>query len=107
MDCEDDGDVTFLLLSRGLLRYTSPGVRPVTPTPLVLHCHMHTCTCILAQVTPTSLVLHYYSQRAGLQWKWVEGVIDVVAKQTFGVQVHTERLLRGRDTGDCDHEVGG
>ena len=68
---------------------------------------MHTCTCILAQVTPTSLVLHYYSQRAGLQWKWVEGVIDEVAKQVFGIQVHTERLLRGRDTGDCDHEVGG
>ena len=62
---------------------------------------MHSCV----QVTPTSLVLHYYSQRAGLQWKWVEGVIDEVAKQVFGIQVHVEQL-RGRDTGDCDQEVG-
>ena len=61
------------------------------------------CMCPFAQVTPTSLVLHYYSQRASL-WTWVEGIVDEVAKQIFGIQVRMERL-RGRDTGDCDHEV--
>ena len=50
------------------------------------------------------MVLHYYSQRVGL-WTWVEGIVDEVAKQIFGIQVRMERL-RGRDTGDCDHEVG-
>ena len=62
-------------------------------------CRLH----LHAQVTPTSMVLHYYSQRVGL-WMWVEGIVDEVAKQIFGIQVRMERL-RGRDTGDCDHEV--
>ena len=35
----------------------------------------------------------------------MEGIVDEVAKQIFGIQVRMERL-RGRDTGDCDHEVG-
>ena len=56
------------------------------------------------QVTPTSLVLHYYSQREGL-WTWVEGIVDEVAREFFGIQIRME-MLRGRDTGDCDHEVG-
>jgi hypothetical protein len=55
------------------------------------------------QVTPTSLVLHYYSKRQGLG-TWVEGILDEIAKQIFGIQIRMERL-RGRDTGDCDHEV--
>ena len=65
------------------------------------HCHMHSC----AQVTPTTLVLHYYNQRAVLPWTWVEGAVDEVAKQIFGVQVHVERL-REWDAAECDHEVG-
>ena len=34
----------------------------------------------------------------------MEGIVDEVAKQIYGVQVRIERL-RGQDTGDSDHEV--
>ena len=35
----------------------------------------------------------------------MEGIVDEVAKQIFGIQISMERM-RGRDAGDCDHEVG-
>ena len=35
----------------------------------------------------------------------MEGIVDEVARQLFGIQICMERLS-GRGVGDCDHEVG-
>ena len=56
-------------------------------------------------MTPTSLELHYASRRPGLG-PLVEGILDAVARQYYGMRVDM-RLLRGREDGSCDHEVGG
>ena len=58
-----------------------------------------------AQATPTGLDLHYRSVRMGLQGI-MEGAIRESASILFGLDVGLE-LLRGRERGDCDHEVSG
>ena len=57
------------------------------------------------QATPTGLDLHYRSVRMGLQGI-MEGAIRESARIFFGLDVGLE-LLRGRERGDCDHEVSG
>ena len=50
-----------------------------------------------------SAVLHCFSQGHGSS-AWIEGLVDEVAKQIFGIQIRMEKL-QGRDTEDSDHEV--
>ena len=54
-------------------------------------------------VTPKSAVLHYRSVRQGLQYI-MEGTVQAVARVFFGFEIGLT-LLRGREAGDCDHEV--
>ena len=55
-------------------------------------------------MTETSLELHYRSQRPGLG-PYVVGICEQVAQQFFDLQV-SFKLLRGREDGSADHEVG-
>ena len=58
------------------------------------------------QVTSTSLELHYFSMRRGLA-SWVEGLIEGAARLIHGFSHPVGlQLLRGREDGSCDHEVG-
>ena len=56
------------------------------------------------QVTSSSAELHYRSLRPGLG-SWVVGICEKVAADFYGQEVHF-KLLRGREDGSCDHEVG-
>ena len=57
------------------------------------------------KTTRASLELHYWCQRPG-QGSWVEGICEAVAAEVYKTSVKF-KLLRGRDDGSCDHEVGG
>ncbi|GFH13828.1 uncharacterized protein HaLaN_09780 [Haematococcus lacustris] len=57
------------------------------------------------QVEADSLELHYRSKRAGLA-SWVEGIIQGLAIDYYDNMPLKMQLLRGRDDGSCDHEVG-
>ena len=55
------------------------------------------------KVTAESAELHYRSVRQGLQYI-MEGTVQAVARVFFGFEIGLT-LLRGREAGDCDHEV--
>lgn len=65
--------------------------------------HHITATAFALQVTSTSLTLHYFSLRPGLH-VWVEGMVEELAKVIFELEIDMQ-LLRGRQLGNCDHEV--
>ncbi len=54
-------------------------------------------------MSPTGLELHYRSVRMGLQGI-MEGAIQASARIFFDLDIGLQ-LLRGREAGDCDHEV--
>lgn len=65
--------------------------------------HHNTAMAVASQVTSTSLTLHYFSLRPGLH-VWVEGMVEELAKVIFELEIDMQ-LLRGRQLGNCDHEV--
>ena len=56
------------------------------------------------KITCSSLELHYHSRLTGLG-PWVEGILEAVATDIHKSSVKLT-LLRGREDGSCDHEVG-